>query len=76
MDVDIVEVVEILAVKPSKDEHATAEEASTVASSGLGSLSGHFHRGNNVFLWVHHEDIAEIIAKSAPIYVDFILVYC
>lgn len=34
----------------------------------------HFHRRNYVFFRVKDEDIAEIVAKSASIYVYFVLV--
>lgn len=76
MNIDVVEVVEILSVESSEDEHAAAEETSTMSSSWFGSLPGDFQAGDCVSLWVQHEDIAEIIAEPASVDVDFMLVYC
>ena len=76
MNIDVVEIVEILSIESSEDEHAAAEETSTMSSSWFGSLPGDFQAGDCVSLWVQHEDIAEIIAEPASVDVDFILVYC
>lgn len=37
-DIDIMKVIEVLAVEPSKDEHATSKKASTVAPPSLWGL--------------------------------------
>lgn len=45
-----------------------------MSSSGLRWLAVHFHRGNDVFLRVQDEDIAEVVAESASVYVYLVLV--
>jgi hypothetical protein len=45
-----------------------------VSSSGFRWIAVHFHRRNNVLFRVEDEDIAEIVAESASVYVNFVLV--
>ena len=45
-----------------------------MSSSGFRRIAVHFHRRNNVLFRVENEDIAEVVAESATIYVDFVFV--
>jgi hypothetical protein len=40
--VDVVQIVEILAIEAAKDEHTASQEARAVSSSGLGDISLYF----------------------------------
>lgn len=76
MDVYVVEVVKVLPVESAEDKHTTAQEASAVTTSGLRGLPTDLQIRYDVAFWVEHEDIAEIIAEPAPVYVYLILVDC
>jgi hypothetical protein len=75
-DIDIVEIVEILSVESTEDEHATAQETCTVPSPSLGDVSSYLSSGDLILLRVKDENIIEIITESTPEDINFILVYC
>ena len=70
------EIVEILSVEATEDEHATAQETSAVPSPSLGDVSSYLSSGDLILLRVKDENIIEIITESTPEDINFILINC
>ena len=78
-DVDVVQVVEVLAVEASEGDHATAHEASTVSSPWLGVLLGvsaDLQALQGVALNIDDEKIVEVVTESTSEDVDLVVVDC
>lgn len=78
-DVDVVQVVEVLSVKPSKGNHAAAYEARTMSSSRLRvfvRVASQLQTLEAVVLDVDHKQIVEVVTESACEDVDFAIVDC
>ena len=71
--VDVVQIVEVLAIEPSKNEHTASQETSAVSSSGFGDISLYLCSCYLILLGIQNENIVEIVAEPASEYVNFVI---
>ena len=64
-EVDIIEVIKILSIEPSKNQQAASDKISTVPSSGFGKFAMDFHAFQGLLFWVEEEDVLQVAAEPA-----------
>lgn len=71
------QIIEIIAIESSKNEHVAPYETGTVPSPGLGDISRrHLQSGHCVFGNVSREHVVEITAEPPPENVDLSIMHC
>lgn len=76
-DVDVVQIVKILSIEPSKGDHTATDKTSGVPSTRfrmIQDISSYFKTLERVISHVDYEQIVEIIAKPTRENVDFIII--
>lgn len=78
-DIDVVQVVEVLAIETSEGDHATTHEASAVSSSWFWvflGVSADLQALEGVVLNIDDKEIVEIVTESTSEDVDLVIVDC
>ena len=73
-NIDVVQIVKVLSVKPTKNQHTTPQETGTMSPPCLWNLTLDLSSWNLIFLRIKDQDVVQVIAKTTSENINFVIV--